>query len=156
MFFVCEEEMFLVRGWGEAELHAVGILLVGSLDLRVVDDHEGLDGLLGAVELDQAADGLVTLGRKPFDFVWGWSTSVSEQSLHFFILHLGNVVEVQDGGWLDDSVLGCSLWSVKPIVSVSAEVSIGFASIRKIVGVPDLVNVLLLGPVETKLEAKDG
>ena len=156
MFFVCEEEMFLVRGWGEAELHAVGILLVGSLDLRVVDDHEGLDGLLGAVELDQAADGLVTLGREPFDFVWGWSTSVSEQGLHLFILHLGNVVEVQNGGWLDDSVLGCSLRSVKPIVSVSAEVSVGFASIRKIVGVPDLVNVLLLGPVETKLEAKDG
>ena len=156
MFFVCEEEMFLVRGGGEAELHAVGILLVGSLDLRVVDDHEGLDGLLGAVKLDQAADGLVTLCREPFDFVWGWSTSVSEQSLHLFILHLGNVVKVQNGGGLDDSVLGCSLRSVKPIVSVSAEVSIGFASIRKIMGVPDLVNVLLLGPVKTKLEAKDG
>ena len=49
----------LVGGGGETELHAIRILLVRALDLRVVDQHQRLARLLDIVELAQAGDRLV-------------------------------------------------------------------------------------------------
>ena len=81
-------------GGGEAELHAVGILLVGPLYLRVVDHHESLAGLLHVVKLHQPTDALVTLGWEPFDFVWSCGALLNKQSLHLLVFHLWDVVEM--------------------------------------------------------------
>ena len=57
----------LVGGWGEAELHAVRVLLVRPLDLCVVDQHNCLAGLLDTVKLAQPRNRLVRFCREPLD-----------------------------------------------------------------------------------------
>ena len=145
-----------VSCWGEAEFHAVWIFLVGALYLGVVHHHQRLTGILHILELHQPTDTLVTLGREPFDFARGRGPFVSKQTQHLLVLQLGDVVEVQYLSWLDDSVLGCPFWRVEPIIPVPTEVPVGLASIRQLVGVPHLVDVLLLRPVQPELETKYG
>ena len=138
----------------EAELHDVGELV--PLDLLVVADDEGLAGLLGRVELHQAAGTALVVGGEPLDPRGGGGTVVREDVLEVGVLHLGHVEEVEELGGGQDPVLGRPLGVVEPVVAVLLEAHEGEGAVGQCVRVLDLGHVLLLGPVQADLQPKHG
>lgn len=138
-------------GWREAQLDIVRILLIVSLNLNVIDDHQSLHSFLELIKFQQTTSGFLRLGRKPLDLGWSGSISAGEHLLKIFVFHLGRVVKVDGLGGSDDPILGGSLLGVEPIIAISVVVRERIGSIRKLMRLPDVLNVLMLGEIQPQL-----
>ena len=122
----------------------------------MVADDQGLAGLLRRVKLDEAAGATLAGRGEPLDAGGRGGAAVREDVLEVGVLHLGHVEEMQELGGGKDAVLSGALGIVEPVVAVLLKVHEGEGPVGQGVRVLDLGHVVLLGPVQTDLEAKHG